>query len=103
LKVKAKAFTASTTGQDRVVGVALEDIPANSKGSVAMEGVFIHQAVEGVEAGHPVQTDENATNKVAALDVATTTVGVDIVSHKIGRYLSGASGANEHVFWKLSL
>jgi len=102
--VKVKSIDWGTTANiGEVLGVALEDAPAGGKGAIAMEGLFIHQVIGGVEAGGPVQAAENGTNKVNALGVATTTVGVAIVADKCGRFITGASGANEFVVWKLSL
>lgn len=102
--VKVKAAQWGTTANvGEVLGVAVEDIAADGVGAIAMEGVFIHQVAEGVEAGAPCQMSESGANKLLALDVATTTVGVAIVADKCGRFITGASGANEFVLWKLSL
>ena len=104
IKVKA-AVWATTVAVNKVVGVALEDIAASGRGSMAMEGVFIHQAAEGLEAGAPVQISEATNAKLNALDAVTATTSqvVAIVQEKIGRTLTGASGGDEFVIWKLSL
>jgi predicted RecA/RadA family phage recombinase len=91
--IKGKSQTDSATGYQTVLGVALEDIPADGYGAVAMEGVFIHATVENLEAGGLVQGDENASNKVAVADE---------FGHKIGYALTGGSADTEYVVWKFS-
>jgi len=92
--IKVKSMTDSATGYQTVMGVALQDIPADGYGSIAMEGVFIHAAVENLEAGGLIQGDEAATNKVAVADE---------FGHVIGRALTGGSADGKFVAWKLSL
>ena len=87
-------MTGSATGYQTVLGVALQDIPADGYGSIALEGVFIHSTVEDVEAGGLLQGDEAATNKVAVADE---------FGHVIGRALTGGSADDKYIAWKLSL
>ena len=101
--VKVKSIVCSATGYQTVVGVAVQDIPADGYGAVAMEGVFFHQAQENIEAGGSVQAYEGTDNKLQALDAATATVGTDIVQHKIGRALTGGSADGQYIIWKLAL
>jgi|TARA_Y100000310_G_scaffold140352_2_gene139792 predicted RecA/RadA family phage recombinase len=91
--IKGKSMTDSASGYQTILGVALEDIPADGYGALAMEGVFIHQTDEDVEAGGLLQGDEAASNKVAVADE---------FAHKIGYALTGGSADTEHIIWKLS-
>lgn len=102
VKVK-RCADATTVAVNKFLGVAVEDIAADGRGAIAMEGVWMHAVSEGVEAGAPAQVYEATANKLSALDAATTTVGTAIVADKCGRFITGASGANEYVMWKLSL
>ena len=99
IKVKAHAW-ASASQEDKIVGVALNDIPADGYGAMGMEGIFIHAASENVEAGGALQAFEGTTstkaNKLAALDAGTD-------SHKIGRALTGGSADGKYIAWKLTL
>lgn len=101
--VKGFSILASATGYQTVLGVALEDIPADGYGSIAMEGVFLHPTNSNVEAGQVLQADAAAANKVDVLTDATTTVGIDIVQNKIGRALTGGSADGKYIIWKLAL
>ena len=94
--VKCKSMTDSASGYQTVLGVALEDIPADGVGAVALEGVFMHAASENIEAGGLVQGDEAATNKLDALDAANP-------EHKVGKALTGGSADGKYILWKLSL
>jgi len=51
---KVKSMTDSATGYQTVVGVALQDIPADGYGAVALEGLFIHATNEDLEAGSSI-------------------------------------------------
>ncbi|RLE44057.1 hypothetical protein DRJ19_01395, partial [Candidatus Woesearchaeota archaeon] len=53
--VKVKAAHWSNTAYKTVIGVALTDIPANSYGTIALEGIFLHPVSGDTEAGDPVQ------------------------------------------------
>ena len=101
--IKVKSMTDSASGYITVLGVAIEDIPVDGVGAIALEGVFMHGCNSNTEAGEPLQGDAAAANKVDVLGVATTTVGRDIVQRKIGRALTGASADTEFIVWKLSL
>jgi len=92
--IKVKSMTDSASGYETVLGIALEDIPADGYGSIAMEGVFMHATVENVEAGGVLQGDEAATNKVAVADE---------FGHVIGRALTGGSVDGKYIAWKLTL
>lgn len=94
--ILASSMLWSATGYQTVLGVALEDIPADGFGSVALEGVFIHPANEAIAAGENVQGDEATAVKLNALDTGN-------VEHKIGRALTGSSADTEYIVWKLSL
>jgi len=97
--IKVKSMTDSATGYQTVLGVALEDIPADGYGAIALEGVFIHSVSENVEAGNFVQGDEAGSNKLMVQDVAAA---ADL-THKIGRALTGGSADGKYIAWKLSL
>jgi len=101
--IKVKSQTDSSSGYLTVLGIAQEDIPADGYGSIAMEGVFIHAVKTNTEAGAVLQGSETGDNKVDVLDSATTTVGVAIVQHKIGRALTGGSADGKYIAWKLSI
>lgn len=92
--IKVKSMTDSATGYETVLGIAQEDIPANGYGSIAMEGVFIHSAVENIEAGGLVQGDEAGSNKLMAADE---------YGHVIGKALTGGTADGKYIAWKLSL
>jgi predicted RecA/RadA family phage recombinase len=100
--IKVKSMTDSATGYTTVLGVAIEDIPADGYGAIAMEGVFIHATDDNTEAGDCIQGDSAASNKVKNLAAATTTVDT-IVQNKIGRALTGGSADGKYIIWKLSL
>ena len=101
--IKVKSMTDSASGFDTVMGIALEDIPADGVGTIALDGVFIHQCNSNTEAGQVLQGDEAAANKVDVLAIATTTVDVNTIQRKIGRALTGATADNEFIVWKLTL
>ena len=89
------------TGYQTILGVALEDIPVNGYGAVAMEGVFIHAVAENVEAGGVVQGMEATTATV--LQGAYKIQVADEFAHKIGKALTGGSADGKYVIWKLAL
>ncbi|MCK5613483.1 DUF2190 family protein [Candidatus Pacearchaeota archaeon] len=99
--IKVKSIVVSGTGYQTAVGVALEDIPASGNGAIAMEGIFIHQTVENLEAGQGVQAIEATTatlaNKIQVHDSATTE------DYKLGRCLTGGSADGKYVIWKMTL
>jgi len=108
--IKVFSIAASATGYQTIVGVALEDIPADGVGSMAMEGMFIHQVNSNTEAGDLLQGDEAAANKLDTLDApaaGSTTTNADAtlaaVKQKIGRALTGGSADTKYIIWKLAL
>jgi len=104
--VKVMSVEASVTGYKTPIGVALEDIPVNGYGAVAMEGVFITQAQAAIAAGDAVRGTAAADNELVALALATTTVAAATVNnqlYKVGRALTGASTDGKFLIWKLSL
>ena len=101
--VKVKTMVGSATGYANVVGVAIEDIPADGYGAVALEGVFIHAVAEDTEAGDLLQGYEGTANKVQILDVATTTSNQAWLKQHIGRALTGGSADGKYIVWKLGL
>jgi|TARA_Y100000034_G_scaffold67817_1_gene81866 predicted RecA/RadA family phage recombinase len=105
--IKVKSMTDSATGYQTVLGVALQDIPADGYGSIAMEGVFIHAVDNDTEAGDFVRGDDAASNKLKKFTVATTTVTKAVFDersqYKCGKALTGGSADGKFVAWKLSL
>ena len=100
--VQVFRMAGAATGYTKVVGVAITDIAAAGKGTIALEGVFLHQASEAIVAGDAVQGYEGTANKLSAADASGATTAKTYV-HKIGRSLTGASAANFIVLWKLTL
>ena len=102
--VKVKGMHFSATGYQKVIGVAVEDIPVDGYGAVAMEGVFAHPASETIETGAPVQGYEGTAQKLSALDQGTTTyvaAELNILTRdRIGVTLTGASADTKYVLWK---
>ena len=89
------------TGYQTVLGVALEDIPVDGYGAIAMEGVFISPTNENTEAGVPLQGMESTT---ATIVTGGYTVQIaDSFDHKIGKSLTGGSAAGKYIIWKLAL
>ena len=70
--VKVKGNDMSATGYKTCLGIALEDIPADGYGAVAMEGIFITPVSADTEAGADLQGVASA-NKVVGIAEATTT------------------------------
>jgi len=103
--IKVFSILASATGYKTAVGVALEDIPADGVGSIAMEGIFIHAANSNTEAGEVLQGDAAAANKVDTLTICTTALAthLSMVQNKIGRALTGGSADGKFIIWKLTL
>jgi len=104
--VKVKGMHFSATGYQGIMGIAVEDIPADGYGAVSMEGVFAHPASEAIAAGAPVQGYEGTAQKVSALDQGTATyVAAELngpMRDKIGFALTGASADTNYILWKLS-
>ena len=100
IDVKCKSILCSDTGYQTVLGVAVEDIPADGVGSIAMEGVFIHPTAENIEAGNPCQGIEGDGTTVV---IANKIQVADSFDHKIGLALSGGSADGKYVIWKLAL
>jgi len=110
--VKVKTIKCSDGGRTTVIGVALEDIPADGYGAAALEGIFMHPAQANIEAGNMVKamtgngTTVVVTSKLNALSVATTTVTkaiFDETLYKIGKALTGGSADGKYIIWKLTL
>ena len=98
--IKVKSIICSDTGYATLLGVALEDIPVNGYGAMAMEGVFMHAVGENVEAGNPVQGLEGDGTTVVIANRVQVADGFD---HKCGQALTGGSAAGKYIIWKLSL
>jgi len=101
--VLVKSMTDSATGYLTVIGVAIEDIPADGVGAIAMEGVFLHATNANVEAGCSLQGDEAASNKVDPYALATTSCSATDFSTKIGKALTGGTTDGEYIVWKLNI
>jgi predicted RecA/RadA family phage recombinase len=103
--IKVFSQTDSATGYLTVLGVALDDIPADGYGSMAMEGVFMHATNANTEAGDLLQGDEAATNKLDQLDAVTITTSLPVSAQqdKIGRALTGGTVDGKYIIWKLCL
>ena len=105
-KVFAKT-SGSSTGYKTVVGVALEDIPADGYGAVAFEGVFISPVAANVEAGDILRATAATVSKLvpAMADQTTTADGtvVNQLKYKIGKALTGGSADGKYILWKLSV
>ena len=102
--IKVKQASNSNTNYQKIVGVAIDDIPAGGIGPMAMEGIFMHPVDENVEAGDSVQFAETTSMNLQALDVETATFG-NVVNprDKIGKALTGGSANKEIIIWKLTL
>jgi hypothetical protein len=104
--LKVKAMHWSATGYQKVIGIALEDIPADGLGAVGMEGLWAGQASEAIETGAPLQGYEGTAQKLSALDQGTTTyvaaASNSLTRDKIGYTLSGASADTKYVVWKFN-
>lgn len=111
--IKVIGMANSATGYKTVLGVALEDIPADGYGAVCMEGVFIHPVSADTEAGDALMgaASANKVRKIADAVMATaTTAGltniktaVDNQRYKLGRALTGGSADGKYIVWKFSL
>lgn len=103
--IKVFSMTDSATGYLTVLGVALDDIPADGYGAIAMEGVFMHAVDGNTEAGDVLMGDTAATNKVEPLVAVTLTTSLpkSHVQNKIGRALTGGSADGKYIIWKLAL
>jgi len=104
--IKVKSILCSATGYKTVLGVALQDIPVDGNGSIAMEGVFITPVQANTEAGDVVRATAATANKLVKLADATTTVTKTISDnqrYKIGKALSGGSADGKYIIWKLTI
>ena len=98
--ILVKSILCSDSGYSTIIGVAVEDIPADGIGSIAMEGVFLNPAAENVEAGGVIQGHEgNGTTTVLANKVQVA----DEFAHQIGKALTGGSADGKYIVWKLAL
>jgi hypothetical protein len=100
--ISVKSIVCANTGYRFVLGVAIDDIPADGKGAVATEGVFITAAKEAIVAGNCVQGYEGTANKIQVADNGTT-ASYEGFATKIGRALTGATTDGKYLIWKLSL
>ena len=100
--VKVKSCTDNATGYLTVLGIAMEDIPADGYGAIAMEGVFLHAVNADTEAGDVLQAVAS-TNYVTVLAAPTTTPLKADIQNTIGRALNGGTTQGEYIVWKLCL
>ena len=103
--VLVKSMSLSATGYQAVVGVALEDIPADGVGAISTEGIWFHAAGADTEAGAQVMGG-TTVNKVVPVTVATTTVTAAVANagrYKIGKAITGGSADGKYILWKLSI
>ena len=98
--IKGLPMKSLDTGYQKVIGVALQDIPADGYGSIAMEGIFITPTAENSEAGDPVQGMEGAGTTTV---IANKLQVADSFDHKIGQALTGGSADGKYIIWKLAL
>ena len=99
-EIKGFSILCLDAGYQTVIGVALEDIPADGYGAIAMEGVFLTPTYENIEAGNLCQGMEgNGTTAVLANKVQLA----DEFGHVIGKALTGGSADGKYIVWKLSL
>jgi len=105
--VKVFSITASATGYKTVLGVALEDIPVDGYGTIAMEGLFITPAQANIEAGDLVRGTAATSNKLNAIAGATTSVTKAVFEnaalYSVGKAITGGSADGKYIIWKLSL
>ena len=104
--VKVKAAHWSATAYKTIIGVAITDIAPGEKGTIAMEGLFLHPVSGDTEAGDPVQFYAGTAQKLTKVTEATATVTSDAVNSiraKIGRALTGGSADGQYILWKLTL
>lgn len=100
--VKVKAAHWVNTAYKTPMGVALQDIAIDGKGTLMLEGLFFHQAQENIEAGYGVQFAETTAQKLQANDAGTTATYSESGT-KIGRALTGGSADKKYILWKLTL
>ena len=104
--IKVKSMLLSATGYKTVIGIAMEDIPADGYGTIAMEGVWIHAVNSNTEAGDKICGDAATANKIDTIADSTTTFAAAVVNrHKwmIGKTLTGGSADGKYIVWKLTL
>ena len=103
--IKVKTITCSATGYVTPIGVAMEDIPADGYGSVALEGIWMHAVSADTEAGDSLVINASTDMRVVKVTDATTTVTktvADLHRYKVGRALTGGSAAGKYIIWKLN-
>lgn len=85
------------TDEGRCVGLALNDASSGDTVNVGTEGFYIGKSTAAVTAGYSVMLDNQG------LADATTDGGGSSYNWKIGRAVTGASGASKYVLFKLAL
>jgi len=104
--VKVKSITCSASAYATIIGIAVQDIPADGYGAVAMEGIFLHPVSANTEAGDSLIVNASTDNFVVAISDNTTTVTAavaDTYRYQVGRALTGGSTSGKYIFWKLTL
>lgn len=97
--IKVKSIVCSDTGYQTAIGIAQQDIPAGEKGSINLEGVFMHPTAENIEAGELVQGMEGDGTTTP---IANKVQVADEFGHAIGRALSGGSADGKYIIWKMT-
>ena len=100
--VAVKSAHLANTAYRTILGIALEDIPADGYGAVAMEGLWMHPVQEDVNAGQSVQFYEGTAQKLQVND-AGTTAGNSETHTKIGKAITGGTADGKYILWKLTL
>ena len=100
--IKVKAVKWANTNYKTFVGVALTDIAADGYGSMAMEGIFIHQTKTDTEAGDHIMAAATTGNKVECIKDQGTTLLLTDGHYEIGKALTGGSADGKYIIWKLT-
>jgi len=101
--IRGKSALLANTYYKTVIGVALQDIPADGYGSIALEGVFLHPVDANVEAGENVMFNISTGNKLAPITDLGTTAVLGDGNYIIGKALTGGSADGKYIAWKLTL
>lgn len=104
--VKVNTMASSATGYKTFLGVALEDIPVDGYGTIAMEGVWMHPVSGNTEAGDALRAVASASKvvQIAAATAGSTTANatsIDNQRYKIGKALTGGSTDGKYILWKM--
>ena len=81
-KVSAGDVVLFGTGTGAMVGVATQDIPANTLGAVAIEGVFDFPSAEGISVG--IKAYLSVEGKVTGMSSGNTPLGRTVASNVLG-------------------